>query len=125
MRASTSIAGLVGIVGLLVVLPVGACRSPSSAAAAESDFTIRVSGSNGLGFTGSYQVTTAGGSSSSSSINSTVPAEYTARGRSVSARFEKHGGEQGKLRVEILKGGKVVIDSQTDAQHGVLSVSAQ
>ena len=90
----------------------------------ESDFVIKVSGTSGLEFSGSYMVTMAGGESVSKSVDGIVPAQYTVRGTIVSCAFQKQS-EAGTLRVEIAKGGKVVSESETSAAYGVVSVATR
>lgn len=72
-------------------------------------------------FSGSYMVVTSGGSTSRS-VDGTTPAEYAVRGVIVSCAFQKTS-ESGSLKVEILKGGKVVNSSYTAAAYGVVSVA--
>ena len=85
------------------------------------DFTIRVSGTSGLDFSGSYSAMKAGISSSSETVYGVVPTQYWANGAAVSAAFQKQS-ESGTLKVQILKGGKVVKEEQTIAAYGVVSV---
>ena len=100
-------------------LVVGGC-----AGIGDSDFTIKVSGTSGLKFSGNYMVVTSGGGSTSKSVDGTVPAQYTIRGNIVSCVFQKQS-EYGTLRVEIVKGGKIVSQSETLAAYGVVSVATQ
>ena len=88
----------------------------------ESDFTIKVSGTSGLEFSGSYMVVASGGQSTSKSVDGIVPAQYTVRGEIVSCSFQKQT-EFGILRIEILKGSKVVSQSETSAAYGVVSAA--
>lgn len=90
----------------------------------KSNFTIRVSGTTALKFSGSYMTVTAGGSSTSKSVEGTVPAEYNVSGSIVSCSFQKQS-EGGNLKVEIIKGGKVVSESETSAAYGVVSAATQ
>jgi hypothetical protein len=89
-----------------------------------SEFTIRVSGTSGLKFSGSYMGVTAGGTSTSRSVDGIVPEEYSVEGTIVSCTFQKQS-ESGRLRVEIIKGGKVVSQSETSAAYGVVSAATQ
>ena len=90
----------------------------------DSDFKIRVTGSDGLIFSGSYLITTSAGNSVSKSVDGIVPAEYVVRGNIVSVAFQKRY-EGGILKVEILKNDKVVSQSETSAAYGVVSVATQ
>lgn len=88
----------------------------------ESKFTIKVSGTSGLKFSGSYMTVRAGGASTSKSVEGTVPAEYNLRGIIVSCTFQKQS-EKGNLRVDIFKDGTGVSQSETSAPYGVVSVA--
>jgi len=90
----------------------------------ESNFTIKVSGTSGLEFSGSYMTVMAGGSSTSKSVEGTVPAEYNVSGSIVSCAFQKQS-EGGTLKVTIIEGGKVVSESETSAAYGVVSAATQ
>jgi hypothetical protein len=91
----------------------------------DSDFTIRVSGSDGVIFTGGYNVTTSTGNSSSKIIMADlVPAQIMVRGNNVSVTFQKQY-ENGTLKVEILKNGRVVSQSETSDAYGVVEVATK
>jgi len=89
----------------------------------DSEFQIKVSGTTGLEFSGSYMTVTSGGQSTSKSVEGTVPAQYTVTGNMVSVAFQKQV-ESGTLKVEILKDGKVINSSDTTAAYGVVSVAS-
>ena len=89
-----------------------------------SDFTIKLSGSPGLKYSGSYMVVTAGGNSTSKTVDGSVPDQFNVSGTLVSTTFQKQG-ESGNLRVEIIKGGNVVSESETSAAYGVVSAATQ
>lgn len=88
----------------------------------DTEFQIKVSGTTGLKFSGSYMVITSGGQSTSKSVDGTIPAQYSVTGNIVSAVFQKQT-ESGTLKVEIIKGGKVLNSSDTTAAYGVVSVA--
>jgi len=88
----------------------------------DAEFQIKVSGTNGLEFSGSYMVLTSGGQSTSKSVEGVVPAAYSVKGDIVSVAFQKQT-ESGTLKVEILRGGKVVNSSDTTAAYGVVAVA--
>ena len=69
-------------------------------------------------------VVTSGGQSTSKSVDGVVPATYSVKGNIVSVVFQKQT-ESGTLKVEILRGGKVVNSSDTTAAYGVVSVATQ
>lgn len=88
----------------------------------DSAFVIKVSGTIGLEFSGSYLVVTASGQSTSKSVDGIVPTEYSVTGNIVSGVFQKQT-EEGNLKVEIIKGGQVIASSETTAAYGVVSVA--
>jgi len=89
----------------------------------DSTFTIEVSGTADLKFSGSYLVITADGTSTSRSVDGTVPQTYTVTGTMVSVSFQKRT-EGGLLQVRILKDGRAVASESTTAAYGVVSVAA-
>lgn len=101
---------------ILGVLLVGCTES------GDSDFTIEVSGSSGLEFSGNYMVVTSEGQSTSKSVDGIVPARYDVRGNIVLCTFQKQS-EYGILRVEILRGADVVAQSETSAAYGIVSAA--
>lgn len=54
-----------------------------------SDYIIKVTGSKGCRFSGSYMLVTADGQSQSKTVEGVVPAEYNCRGSIVSTTFQK------------------------------------
>lgn len=87
-----------------------------------SHYTIRISGTDGLGFTGSYMQMQASGGSTSKSVDGTIPAEYEIEGSITSAAFQKKG-ESGTLHVVLEKNGTVVKEEETTAAYGMVSVA--
>lgn len=87
-----------------------------------SAYTISVSGTQDLDFSGHYMVVTAPGKSESKSVDGKVPQSYHARGSIVSVVFQKQS-VNGVLKVQIIKGGRVVSSSDTSAAYGVVSVA--
>jgi hypothetical protein len=87
-----------------------------------SDYTVKVSGTPGLSFSGSYMVVTASGKSESKSVDGKVPQSYQLSGSIVSVSFQKQS-ESGVLEVQILKDGRVVSASDTSAAYGVVSAA--
>ena len=90
----------------------------------DSEFQIKVSGTTGLEFSGTYMVVTSGGQSTSKSVDGVVPAAYSVKGNIVSVVFQKQT-ESGTLKVEILRGGKVVNSSDTTAAYGAVAVATR
>jgi len=87
------------------------------------DYIIKVTGSDSCKFSGSYMVVTADGQSQSKSVEGRVPTEYQCRGSIVSTSFQKQG-ESGMLKVQIMKGGRLVNESETSAAYGVVSAAS-
>jgi len=102
--------------------PTGSSHSKSVSSIFSSDYTVKVSGTPGLGFSGSYMVVTASGKSESKSVDGKVPQTYQLSGSIVSVSFQKKS-ESGVLEVQILKDGRVVSASDTSAAYGVVSAA--
>jgi hypothetical protein len=105
---------------ITVILLLMGCGSSLS----DSDYKIKVSGTSGLEFSGSYMVVKAGGESTSKSVDGTVPAEYSVTGDIVSVSFQKQT-DTGTLKVEISKDGKVLKSEDTTAAYGVVAIATQ
>lgn len=115
---------LVVTIGAAAVIGFVVFRGVSSLAE-ESDYTIRVSGTAGTSFSGTYAVVSLAGDSVAQTVTGSVPTEYNAgRGNLVTVTFEKGPGP-GTLRVEILKGGRVVGTSETSEPFGSLELLAR
>lgn len=107
-----------------ILLVVVLALSFSGCGASDTEYTIKVSGTSGLSFSGAYMTVTSDGESVSKSVDGTVPAQYTTTGDIVSVSFQKQV-ESGTLKVEILKDGKVIKSSDTTAAYGVVMVATQ
>ncbi len=90
----------------------------------DSRFIVKVGGTPGLRFHGHYAVVTAGGGSTSRSVEGTVPVEYNVKGKTVACAFQKQE-ERGTLKVEIIKDGKVVGQSETSAAYGMVTIASE
>jgi hypothetical protein len=86
-------------------------------------YVVRVEGSPGLSFSGSYMGVTSGGSQQQS-VDGVVPASYTVSGSIVSATFQKKA-ERGTLNVSIETNGRAVQNSSTSAAYGVVSLASK
>jgi hypothetical protein len=101
---------------------------------AESTFIIQVTGTTGdsdlksltgssnVKFTGGYMVVAADGSSTSQSVEGTVPAQYNVSGTIVSCEFQNQF-QWGALIVTILKNGSWAAEASTSAAYGVVTVA--
>lgn len=85
-----------------------------------SDYTIRVTGTKGVHFEGGIGSVPLVGDPETDTIKGVVPAEFTYSGSVVYGYFQKTAKE-GKLKVEILKDGAVVAESETSLPHGSVS----
>ena len=111
-----------------LVLAVGCAEAPEVREVrpitnTNTQFTIEVSGTQGLQYQGSHMVVTSNGGSASESVSGTVPSRYSVRGVIASAAFQKQS-QSGTLTVEIFEGGERVAYSTTRAPYGMVSVSA-
>ena len=115
---------------ILIMLVLGVIAFLTTGCDGNSVFTIKVSGTTGLEFSGSYLVTTSNGQPISESVAGTVPAEYSVFGTNritvsmVSVELQKQT-EEGTLKVEILKDNEVIASSETSAAYGVVSVATE
>jgi hypothetical protein len=113
------------VLGFVASITTGPTNSSSNQTALDhfldSSFTIRVTGSSGTTFHGSYMVTHLG-SNESKSVEGRVPAEYVVQGSIVSTMFQKQS-ERGQLNVEILLNGQRVKAGDTTAAYGIVSIA--
>ncbi len=118
---------------LIAALALAGCDSNTGTAltnaakltvGAESDFVIKVSGTPGAKTTGSVMIVKPDGTSSQKSIEGPLPFEVTARGFMVSASFQKVQ-DKGELLAVVLKDGKEVNRSDTNAAYGVITLASQ
>jgi hypothetical protein len=113
-----------------IILVVGITVSVLTGCDHNSRFNIRVSGTIGLEFSGSYLMVMSNGQSASESVNGTVPYEISVTGINgitmsrVSVQLQKQT-EEGTLKVEILKDDEVIASSNTTAAYGVVSVATE
>ena len=97
----------------------------ASCGASDSEFTIRVTGDASVTFSGPYMVVKADGSSVGKTVESRAPVDYKVTGLIVSVVFQKQTDRSDLLRVQILKGGKVIAEAETRAAYGIASVSTR
>jgi hypothetical protein len=116
---------------IMIMLVLGVIAFSITGCDGNSVFTIKVSGTTGLEFSGSYLVVMSNGQSTSEPVAGTVPAEYSVTGTNritvsiVSVELQKRT-EEGTLRVEILKDfDEVIASSETTAAYGVVSVATE
>jgi len=116
------IGGIVLLFGTCAICVSNSAKSPLPSVLSGTEFQIKVSGTAGLPFSGSYMVMQPGGQNTSKSVDGVVPVTYSVTGNMVSVAFQKKI-EIGTLKVEILRGGTVVNSSDTTAAYGLVSVA--
>ncbi|HOR86992.1 MAG TPA: hypothetical protein PLL98_10975 [Bacillota bacterium] len=84
---------------------------------AGSDFTIKITGSEGLTFSGHYAIVVGDSLPDPINVRGTAPAEYKGKGVIAICFFRKLT-EQGTLKVEIVKDDKTVSESETSIPNG-------
>jgi hypothetical protein len=86
-----------------------------------SDFTIRVSGTEGLKFSGHYSLVGTKALPEPVHAHAAIPGEYKGKGVMALCSFRKLT-EMGSLKVEILKDGKVMSEAETRTPFGYVSL---
>jgi hypothetical protein len=87
----------------------------------ESDYTIKVTGSDQLQFSGHYTIVGTGSMPKPVQVNGAVPMEYKGNGIAAACVIRKTSAE-GTLKVEILKGQAVVSSMETAAPYGIITL---
>lgn len=87
----------------------------------EASYTVKVTGSEKLKFSGHYSFVGMGGIPKPVRVDAVVPLEYKGKGIAVACVFRKTTPD-GTLKVEILKDGKAVSTSETEQPFGVISL---
>lgn len=87
----------------------------------EADYTIKVTGSEKLEYSGHYTIAGIGAIPKPVSVKGVVPLEYKGKGFAAACVIRKITAE-GKLKVEILKGRSVVSTSETAAPFGIVTM---
>ncbi len=95
--------------------------SGCSTGSVESNFTIKVSGTSGLEFSGYYMTVTDGHISTWKLVEGKVPDQYSVSGNIVSCTIRKKT-ERGTLSVQIVKDGKIVSVSETALDYGSVNL---
>lgn len=83
---------------------------------------IKITGSPGLKFQGTYMSIEAGGASVSRSVEGVVPETFYSKGAITSVVFQKNQPE-GFLEVTFVRNGQVVAKQSTTAEFGVVTVA--
>src|SRR5829696_329411 len=125
------------IVGFVQPIRVSTTSSPAPAPApapavaskkSSDDGAVRVSGTPGIDYSGSYGATQ--GQRTVDGILAAAPTEYDVEAKTgrfefdaISAVFQKRSPGAGSLLVEIIHEGEVVASQETSAEFGVASVT--
>jgi predicted nucleic acid-binding Zn ribbon protein len=117
--------GLLIALLLWVVLGSEEVANPFQQIAGSSAFEIRVSGTPGKRFSGSYMVMGGDGSSTSHTVQDVTPHSYPVpKAMMVSVAFQKQDTE-GVLNVEILRNGEAIKAASTTADYGMVTIATQ
>ena len=108
---------------MLLLVGIFIC-SGCSTGLVESKFTIKVSGTSGLEFSGHYMTVTAGRISTSKVVEGKVPDQYSVSGNIVSCTIQKKT-KSGILSIQIIKDDKVVSASETTIAYGAVSAETK
>lgn len=115
----------VAVIGV-AVLVAAYYLTPHNETPAIAPYTIRLSGTPGTGFAGSYDLVNARGNSTSHAINGTVPASYTVGPGTIMLSIAVHKiGSGGTLRLDLSQGKQHVVDHQTSSPYGGLTVATR
>ncbi|MEN6320945.1 MAG: hypothetical protein ABFD82_19595 [Syntrophaceae bacterium] len=87
----------------------------------ESDYLIKVTGSDKLQFSGHYTIAGTGALPKPVQVKGAVPAEYKGKGVAAACVFRKTSNE-GALKVEIIRGQTVVSSSETSSPFGIITM---
>jgi hypothetical protein len=107
------------IILLIGVLPLWGCGDALKSV--ESDITIKVSGTDGLMFSGYYSIVATGSSPKPINVKGSVPSEYQGKGVMGLCVFQK-ASVDGSLKIQILKDGKVVAEGDSAVPEGVVTL---
>lgn len=87
----------------------------------ESDYTIKITGTNNLKFKGNYSFPGFNSIGIPLNIEGAVPAEYKGRGVTALCMFRKSEA-LGTLKVEIFKDKTIVAEKETVDQFGIITL---
>ena len=87
----------------------------------ESNFIIKLTGTDGIKFSGNYSFVGTGDVPKPMVVTGTIPFEYTGKGVTAVCFFRKTS-EEGTLKVEILNARKVISESVTEIPYGFVTL---
>ncbi|WAH42852.1 hypothetical protein NZD89_05330 [Alicyclobacillus fastidiosus] len=93
--------------------------------ASQPDFTIKVTGSSGLPFSGDVMVASSDGSSNSETISASVPKTITIQKAAMISVVFQNQGATGSFNVAIYHDGTLVKEGSTSSQYGAVTVASQ
>jgi hypothetical protein len=87
-------------------------------------YTIKVSGTEGLGYFGHYTWQRSADYKTKAMISDKVPKEYSVKGTNLSVDFSMTPGGSGELIVEVVEKGKVIANAKSSSpyEHILLEV---
>jgi hypothetical protein len=103
---------------LLCLFLLAACSKAKG-----TEFTIVVSGTEGIGFSANLGGASIIDGPSGQSFEGTIPAEYKVRGTAIGCTFQKLS-DDGVMVINILRDGKLVFLSGTNEPQGVVIAAA-
>ena len=110
------------VIGLFVLQDNGNLNLSCNSSNTNQTFVIKVSGTTGTTFSGSYFVVQSNGTNASKSVTGKVPTNYTVNGNIVSVVFQKTG-VSGTLTVTIHKNDVVLVTSTTTSSYGLVTLA--
>lgn len=107
----------IGLILICIVL----CGCGSDLKDVETSYTIKVTGSEKLKFSGHYSFVGLSATPKPISVEAVVPMEYPGKGLAAVCVFRKTTAE-GSLKVEIVKDSKVISEAETTQPFGMISL---
>lgn len=98
---------------LLAAAVIAICVGAACADEKDVDFQVRVSGTDGVKFTGFYELTLVNGVKTRKDISGTVPAVYSFTGDVITFTVAKTSA--GTMKIEVVRSGEVYDDEQSSA----------
>jgi len=108
------------IISILLLLILSGCGDTFKGV--ESDLEIKISGTPDMRISGHYAFVSTGEVPRPNNVEGTVPAQYKGKGITALCLFRKTSNE-GSLKVEIFRDGKVIAASETQSPMGIVSLS--
>jgi hypothetical protein len=87
----------------------------------ESDFVIKITGTDSLKFNGHYSFIETGGVPKPVNVSGTVPTAYKGKAITVACLF-RNTSEKGSFKVEITKDGKTISEASSDIPYGIVTL---